>query len=180
MWNSYFFPVAAVLELLRNEIALESSYAIIKSMKLRLPELQDEDEEAKALRAVGLPKDWEDVKGLFQYWRLPYIPEIIHAKLISSHHDNPLVRQFGIDKTRELIGQKYYLPSLRKDVENYVKGCNVCLTSKTICHKLIGNLKSLLIPTHQWMDLSIDFVIGLLLFVGWKSDSYDLTLIIVN
>ena len=43
------------------------------------------------------------------------------APRISCHHNDPLTGHFGIDKTRELIGRKYYWPSLRKDVENYVR-----------------------------------------------------------
>ena len=53
---------------LREEIARDSPYiANIGGMRLRLPELQDEDEEAKVLRAGGLPKGWEDVEGVLQY-----------------------------------------------------------------------------------------------------------------
>ena len=50
---------------LRSEIARDSPYvANIEGMRLRLPELQDNDEEAKALRSAGLPEDWEDVEGV--------------------------------------------------------------------------------------------------------------------
>ena len=77
-------------------------------MRLRLPELQDEDEEAKTLSAAGLPEGWKEVEGVLQYQRLPYISEIICFKVISRHHDDPLAGHFGIDKIRELVGQKYY------------------------------------------------------------------------
>ena len=130
-------------------------------MNLRLPELQDNDEEAKALRAGGLPEGWEEVEGVLQYQGLPYVPEIIRSEVISRHHDDPLAGHFGIDKTRELVGRKYYWPSLRKDVEDYVRGCDVCLASKAIRHKPYGDLQSLPIPTHRWKDLLMDFVTGL-------------------
>ena len=98
---------------------------------------------------------------MLQYQGLPYIPEIIRSKVISCHYDDPLAKHFGIDKTRELVSRKYYWPSLKKDVENYVRGCDVCLTSKAVRHKPYGDLQSLPVLTHQWMDLSMDFVIGL-------------------
>ena len=104
-------------------------------MRLRLPELQDKDEEAKALRAAGLPEDWEDVEEVLQYRGLVYVPEIIRSDVISRHHDDSLAGHFGIDKTRELVGRKYYWPSLRKDVKNYVRGYDVCLVSKAVYHK---------------------------------------------
>ena len=149
-------------------------------MNLRLPELQDNDKEAKVLRVGGLPKGWEKVERMLQYQGLPYVPEIIHSEVISRHHDDPLEEHFGINKTRELVGRKYYWPSLRRDVESYVWGCDVCLTSKAIRHKQYGDLQSLSIPTHQWKDLSMNFVTGLLLSADWKSDNYDLILVIVN
>ena len=100
--------------------------------------------------------------------------------MINCHYNDLLAGHFGIDKTRELVSRKYYWPSLRKDIENYVKGCDVCLASKTICHKSYGNLQSLPIPTHRWKDLSMEFVIGLPLFADCKGDNYDSILVIVN
>ena len=50
---------------LQEEIARDSPYITnIGGMRLRLPELQDKDEEAKVLRAGGLPEGWEDVEGV--------------------------------------------------------------------------------------------------------------------
>ena len=46
-------------------------------------------------------------------------------EVISHHHDNSLDGHFGIKKTRKLLAQKYYCPTLRYDVKAYLKGCNV-------------------------------------------------------
>ena len=75
-------------------------------MNLRLPKLQDNDKEAKVLRAGGLPEGWEEVEGVLQFQGLPYVPEIICSKVISCHHNDPLAGHFGIDKTGELVGRK--------------------------------------------------------------------------
>ena len=117
---------------------------------------------------------------MLQYQGLPYVPEIIHSEVISRQHNDPLAGHFGIDKTRELVSRKHYWLSLRKDVENYVKGCDVCLTSKVVRHKPYRDLQSLLVPTHQWKDLSMDFVTGLPLSADWKGNSYDSILVIVD
>ena len=100
--------------------------------------------------------------------------------MISCHYNDPLAGHFGIDKTRELIGRKYYKPSLRRDVKSYVRRCDVCLALKAIWHKPYGDLQSLLIPTHRWNDFSIDFVTGLPLSSDWKGNSYDSILVIVD
>ena len=118
-------------------------------MNLQLCELQDNDEEAKILRAGSLSEGWEEVERVLQYQGLPYIPEIIQSEVISRHHNDPLAGHFGIDKTRELVGRKYYWPSLRKDDKNYIRGCDVCLASKAVRHKLYGDLQSLPVPKHR-------------------------------
>ena len=69
---------------------------------------------------------------------------------------------------------------LRHDVDDYVKGCDVCLASKTVRHKPYDNLQSLPVPTHRWKDLSMDFVTGLPISTDWKGDNYDSILVIVN
>ena len=117
---------------------------------------------------------------MLQYRRLPYVPEIIRSNVIIRHHDDPLVEHFGIDKTRELVGRKYYWPSLRKDVKNYVKRCDVCLALKAVRQKPYGDLQSLSVLTHRWIDLSMDFVTSLPLSTDWKSNSYNSILVIVN
>ena len=117
---------------------------------------------------------------MLYHQELPFVPEIIWIELISQYYDNPLAEYFSIDKTRELIGQKYYWPSLKKDVNAHVKGCNVCLALKTVRDKPYEYLQALPVPIHQWKDLSMDFVTGLLVSTNWKSKSYNSILVIVN
>ncbi len=108
------------------------------------------------------------------------MPEIVRTELISRHHDDLLAGHFGIDKTQELIAQKYYWPTLHRDVEAYVICCDVCLASKSVRHKPYDDLQSLPVPTHRWKDLSIDFVTGLPVSTNWKGEIYDLILVIVD
>ena len=162
-------------------MTLKSSYANVEGMRLRLSELQDNDKEAKLFRSsAGLPEGWENVEEMLQYQELPYIPAIIRSEVISCYRNDPLIGHFGINKTKELVAPKYYWPSLRKDVESYVQGCNVCLASKPVYYKPYEDLQSLLIPTYQWKDLSIDFVTGLPLFADRKGNNYDSILVIVD
>ncbi len=147
---------------------------------MSLSELQDDDKEAMNLRSKGLPEGWEEIEQVRHYQSLSYVPKVIRPELRSRHHDDPLAGYFGIEKTCELIARKYYWPTLWQDVEAYVKGCDICLTSKAVCHKPHGDLESLPVPTHRWKDLLMDFVIGLPISADWKSDSYNSILVIVN
>ena len=132
--------------------------ASIGSMRLRLQELQETDSEAQELQSK---EGYKDVKEVLHHQGLPFMPKTIQTELISRHHDNLLAGHFSIKKTCELLAQKYFWPSLRHDVEAYVRGCDVCLASRAVRHKPYSNLQSLPISTHWWKDLSMDFVTGL-------------------
>ena len=181
--GTHVFPqLRQFWDTLRQDLTSEGPYKVsIGGMRLRLQELQEEDTQAQTIRAEKLGKDgWEDTEGILHYQSLPYVPEILRTELISRHHDDPLAGHFGIEKTRELIARKYFWETLRRDVESYVKGCDVCLSSKAVRHKPYGDLQSLPVPTHRWKDLSMDFVTGLPESADWKRDSYDSILVIVD
>ncbi len=96
---------------LRGELAQEGRYqqTSIGGLRLRLSELQAEDQETRRIREQGLKDGWEEnPDGVLCHQGLLYMPEIIRTKLISRHHDDPLTGHIGIDKTRELIARKYY------------------------------------------------------------------------
>ena len=61
-----------------------------------------------------------------------------------------------------------------------MRGCDICLASKTVRHKPYWDLQFLPVPTHRWKDLSMDFVTGLSISTDWKGDSYDSILVIVD
>ncbi len=135
---------------IRSKLADKGPYTVsIGGMRMRLSELQDDDKKAMKLRSKGLPEGWEDIEQIFHYRGLPYLLKVIRSELISRHHNKPLAGHFGIEKTCMLIARKYYWPTLRRDVEAYVKGCDVCLASKAVRHKPYEDLQSLPIPTHQ-------------------------------
>ena len=111
---------------------------------------------------------------------LLFVPKSIWTELISHQHNNFLTGHISIKKTCKFLAQKYYWPTFRHKLQAYVKGWDVCSASKTVCHKLYGNFQLLPVQTHQWKDLSIDFVTALPISIDWKRDSYNSILVIVN
>ena len=109
-------------------------------MKIRFLKLQDNDNKAKKLRLERLPEGWNNIKEVLHHQNLPYIPKVIRLELINWHYENLLIGYFNIRKTLKLIARKYYWLTLQKDIEAYVKGCNIYLALKTVCHKLYGDL----------------------------------------
>ncbi len=48
---------------IQSELADKGPYtASIESMRMRLPELQDDDKDAMKLRSEGLPESWDDIE----------------------------------------------------------------------------------------------------------------------
>src|SRR6266702_7403905 len=54
--------------------------------------------------------------------------------VISAFHNPPYCRHPGIANTTALLKQNYWWPNLKKDVEEYVKGCTVCQANKINTH----------------------------------------------
>ncbi len=54
--------------------------------------------------------------------------------VISAFHDPPYCGHPGIGNTTALLKQNYWWPNLKKDVEEYVKGCAVCQANKINTH----------------------------------------------
>lgn len=78
-------------------------------MGLRLQELQEKNYSDWRFKAKILgKKSWEDLKKVLYYQKLLYMPKLIRTELISQYFNSPLADHFGIEKTQELIIQKYY------------------------------------------------------------------------
>ena len=116
-------------------------------MKLRLQELREAKPEAQELRQQK-PNCYEEINEIVYHQGLLFVPKAIQKDLISRHHNDPLAGHFGIKKTYKLLAQKYYWATLRHNVKAYVKGCDVCLASKAVCHKPFGDLQLLPVLMH--------------------------------
>ena len=113
IYGTYVFPqLRHFLDMFWLKIAEKSLYtANIREMRLKLAKLQEWDKEAKSLDR------YKKVDEMLHYQGLFFIPEIIQIQLISQYYNNLLVRDFGINKTRKLIGMKYYWPSIGKKLK---------------------------------------------------------------
>ena len=105
-----------------------------------------------------------------------YVPDSAELKiqLIRDHHDTPVAGHPGRSKTFELLSRLYFWPTMRKDVDRYLKNCHTCQRSRTSRHAPFGTLRPLPIPNRAWEDISMDFVVGL----PW-SDGFNAVLVVV-
>ena len=66
-----------------------------------------------------------------------------------------------------------------QDVNDYCKVCQICAMSKSLTEKPRGFLKMMLVPTHPWQYIGIDFV-GLLPESSNRNGSFDMICVIID
>ena len=79
-------------------------------------------------------------------------------ELLYLYHDDQLAGHWGIDKTQELLGRKFYWPGLAADVREYVRTCSICQHMAIPRHKPYGKLEPLPVPERPWQEVSLDFI----------------------
>ena len=50
----------------------------------------------------------------------------VRAPLLHDHHDTPFAAHMGFRKTYDRLSKSFYWPGLKKDVQEYVRTCDVC------------------------------------------------------
>jgi hypothetical protein len=92
----------------------------------RLKEAQEHDRHDRPHdRHVG----WlQNTNGLWEFEGCLYVPDIeeLRSEILSQNHDSPLAGHAGQAKTQEMVTRNYWWPTIKNDVEQYVKGCTIC------------------------------------------------------
>lgn len=76
-------------------------------------------------------------------------------------HDMPWAGHPGVTKTLKLLQRFFWWPSMRADVERYVRECHSCQTVKSRNELPHGLLEPLPIPEAPWESMSMDFITAL-------------------
>ncbi|KAG7536936.1 Integrase catalytic core [Arabidopsis suecica] len=150
--------------------ALSRRYALISTMEARvmgfehIKDLYKDDPDFKeAYEACG--------KGaygsyylhdgfLFRDKRLCVPQGSLRELLLREAHGGGLMGHFGVDKTLAVVVDHFFWPHLKKDVEKHCSRCVICHRAKSRLHPH-GLYLPLPIPNAPWVDISMDFVLGL-------------------
>ena len=108
-----------------------------------------------------------------------WVPEredsLHRLRVIKEVHNQPAVGHPGVKQTLNMIRRHYYWPAMRGDVEQYLRNCHVCKRAKSARDAYNGLLQPLPVPERPWVDLTMDFVVGLP-----KSQGYNAVLMVVD
>jgi len=67
---------------------------------------------------------------------------------------------FGPNKTLEVLKEFFYRPHMRKHVDKHYNSCIACMKAKSRVQPH-GLYTPLPIPSKPWVDISMDFILGL-------------------
>ena len=82
----------------------------------------------------------------------------LRAKLVSEHHETPMAGHLGIRKTYARLQERFRWPGMRKEVESFVRTCDVCQRAG---HKLSEDVNvHTILARHPWEVVTIDFLCG--------------------
>ncbi|PKU61488.1 RNA-directed DNA polymerase [Dendrobium catenatum] len=84
----------------------------------------------------------------------------LRLELLTECHAGGLAGHFGRDKTLSMLAENFFWPTMKRDVERYLRSCRVCRIAKTQGTNA-GLYMPLPVPEAPWLDVSIDFVLGL-------------------
>lgn len=84
----------------------------------------------------------------------------LRESLIRESHGGGLMGHFGVEKTLYVLKEHFYWPHMKRDVERI---CDRCITYRQSKSRIQphGLYTPLSIPNELWIDLSMDFVLGL-------------------
>ncbi len=118
------------------------------------------------------------IKNGFLYYRdrlcVPDDDEL-RAELVKLYHENPTSGHPGRAGTFALIGRQYFWKGMDSFIRRWVRNCLVCRRIKSFRQGYRGLLQPLPIPQRAWLDISMDFIVGLPV-----CDGFDAILVVVD
>ncbi len=105
--------------------------------------------------------NFEIINEILTFQGLIYVSTRCRQKVIDDHHKSMIHEHQGSDKIIERISRIYYFSKMRKQVEDIIRKCDVCIRTKHNRHKSYGLLKSLSTSNRAWKSIALNFIVKL-------------------
>ncbi len=125
--------------------------------------------------------NFEIINEILTFQDLIYVSTRCRQEMINDHHKSMIHEHQNLNKIIERISRIYYFSKMRKQIEDIIRKCNVCICMKHNQHKLYELLKSFSTSNHAWKSIALNFIIKL--FKSKKrvtETTYDFILIITD
>ncbi|RDX80763.1 Retrovirus-related Pol polyprotein from transposon 17.6, partial [Mucuna pruriens] len=160
--------------------ALSRRHSLIAMLETKMlgldciKELYDKDIDFIEHFAMCFHSTYRHYGFLFKGKRLCVLMSSIQQLLVKEAQEGGLTGHFRGLKTSEKLNEHFYWPHMRKYVHNVCERCLTCKLAKSKV-SLHGLYTPFLIPTIPWIDIPMEFVLGLekveILFLWWLIDS---------
>uniref|UniRef100_A0A2N9HUP0 Integrase catalytic domain-containing protein n=1 Tax=Fagus sylvatica TaxID=28930 RepID=A0A2N9HUP0_FAGSY len=150
--------------------ALSQRYALISTLNAKLlgfeyvKELYVNDDDFAsvfgACEKAAFGKFYRLDGYLFRENRLCVPNSSMRELLVREAHGGGLMGHFGVRKTLDVLHEHFFWPKMKRDVERVCARCVTCRQAKSrvLPHGLYTPLP---VPSAPWVDISMDFVLGL-------------------
>lgn len=108
-----------------------------------------------------MSKFQKNQKRVLQYQGLFFMLEIICFEIINMYYNDFLENYFKIKNIRELVIKKCFQLTLKKDIEAYIKICDLYMISKIVKHKFYEDFQPFSKPIYHQKNVLIDFISNL-------------------
>lgn len=90
-----------------------------------------------------------------------FVPSSVRPQVLQWGHSSKLSCHPGSKRTQAFISRRFWWPTMREDVRDFVSACPTCAQNKTSTQPPAGLLQPLSVPRRPWSHISLDFVTGL-------------------
>jgi transposase InsO family protein len=89
---------------------------------------------------------------------VPYLPRELRHEILSQLHDAPESGHMGVKKTQNEVKKRFYWNFMNKEIQTFVKTCQICQQYKDEKMKKKGLLRNVPVATAVFETLFIDFI----------------------
>jgi Integrase zinc binding domain len=102
--------------------------------------------------------------------------KLLKEAILRENHATPQAGHVGRTKLLEAVQRYYWWPTVREEVEDYVRTCEQCQRNKAGTQLQAGLLQPLPIPERRWESISMDFITEL----PMTGKGHDAILVVVD
>ncbi len=125
--------------------------------------------------------NFEIINKILTFQDFIYVSTRCKQEIISDYHESMIHEHQSSNKIIERISRIYYFFKMRKQVEDIIRKCDVCIWTKHSQHRSYKLLKSLSTSDHAWKSIALNFIVKLSkLKERVTRITYDFILMITN